>query len=213
MLCITRDELFARSSWTGAAGASRTMLLTELESFIPPALSLPPHRLHTLLGQSIAYQRAQAKYLVTPRAGQTLFRDEEGERASFPLRPAARFSDARDLDGGGEVWNLAWSPDGKMLAAVGTGRTIFVYYVAVRHRSERSLTRPRLADLVDCFSRLQPRVESSGKRSISLDFSVPDAHKYSISNVCWSPDSRQLVTTAEEHIQLWDVEVRPVLRH
>lgn len=128
MLCVTREELLARSSWSGASGPSRTLLLTALEAFVPPALSPPPHRLHTLLSQARAFQTASGPYVVGPRRGQTLFRDAEGRREGFPLRAAEKRADP----GVGELWNLAWSKDGRRLVTVGTGRKIVVYAVGVR---------------------------------------------------------------------------------
>lgn len=128
MLCITREELFQRSSWDGASGLSRSTLLAQLECFIPPSLSIPPRRLQTLLLQSLSHQRSQSKYCVAPLGKQTLFQDTRSERGEFPLTVGVELGDA-----GGEVWNLAWSRDGKRLAAGGTSRKVVVWSVGVRH--------------------------------------------------------------------------------
>ena len=133
MLYTDPTDLHARASWPGPTptdpSPSRTRLLASLESLLPPSAVLPPHRLHTLLTQALAFQRSAVPYLVSCSSARDggLMRDVRGERGTFPLRPGGRMAQDNEGEDGGEVWNIAWSPDGRSLAAVGTSRTISVY--------------------------------------------------------------------------------------
>jgi len=62
LMCTDQMNLKTLSKWAGKNALSRQNLMDKLQTFLPPSIMLPPHRLESLLGQSITYQCEKCPY-------------------------------------------------------------------------------------------------------------------------------------------------------
>lgn len=62
LMCSDQSNLKSLSKWSGKNATSRQQLMNKLQTFLPPNIMLPQHRLETLLDQSISYQCEKCPY-------------------------------------------------------------------------------------------------------------------------------------------------------
>ena len=140
MVCPSIEELKQQAEWDGAEGTSRTLLLSELSSkvvdqtyfhstklgpeSISPSVMIPNHRLAILLDQVKQSQISKCHYH-NPTVAPSLFSDHLCDRSQFPLQTVRTLSQSE-----GEIWYLAFSPDGSMLATSGFDKSVIVYDTA-----------------------------------------------------------------------------------
>lgn len=137
LMCTSAAELHEASGWDGARGESRRGLLAELQTHIPPTLLLPEDRLHTLLRQALLWQTNQClHYAASGLHGCSLLEDLSGASDDIP-RETRRVLDKHD----DEVWFVAFSHSGDLLASASKDRVVIVWDVRdadaphkVRHR-------------------------------------------------------------------------------
>ncbi|KAG8904251.1 hypothetical protein FRB99_002035 [Tulasnella sp. 403] len=151
MMCTDPEDLRERAKWDGAEGTSRRKLLSDLQRFIPTHVMLPQRRLATLLDHARAYQRST--------------------RSGFPTLTT------NILEHDDEVWNLAWSHDGRYLASASRDKKATIW-------------------------RIGP--EAEGGRDCAAVQVLKD-HKYSVATLAWSLDDQVLITGSEQFLKMWDV--------
>ncbi|KAG8992009.1 hypothetical protein FRB90_001136, partial [Tulasnella sp. 427] len=173
MMCADPNDLRERAKWDGVDGSSRSRLLDELQNYIPTHAMLPQRRLATLLEQSKSYQKSLCMYH-DPRAKFSLYADHECSRAAFPNVTT------NILEHDDQVWNLAWSRDGRYLASACKDRKATVWYIG-------------------------PVEEGIGGRECRAVHVLRD-HKFPVQVLEWSVDGKTLITGADQSLTMWDVE-------
>ena len=88
--------------------------------FIAPSVMIPNHRLAVLLDQVRRAQVSRCHYH-NPTSQPSLFADHLCDRSQFPLETVRQISQS------GQIYYLAYSPDGKMLATCGSSSSVNVY--------------------------------------------------------------------------------------
>ncbi|XP_044748626.1 WD repeat-containing protein 26 isoform X1 [Coccinella septempunctata] len=128
MMCSNAQELMERANWEGKGLESRTTLMNKLQTFLPPSVMLPPHRLNALLSQALEYQTIQCSYHNTSQgiALQTasLLTDHICPKEDFPTHTIQVLNDHCD-----EVWYCQFSPDGTKLATGSKDNNVIVWDV------------------------------------------------------------------------------------
>lgn len=150
ILC-TPDELAQHIQWPGGVQQSRQQLLKSLQvcctarhtpcllclhhdcvptttivvqAIIPPDEMLPDRRLEALLEQAIEAQLAQCPYYNTHQAAVSLLSDYRCGREQIPTATTQVLLDHSD-----EVWHLAFSHNGEMLATASKDSTAIIWKV------------------------------------------------------------------------------------
>ncbi|KAG9012086.1 hypothetical protein FRB93_002229 [Tulasnella sp. JGI-2019a] len=172
MMCSDLNDLRLRAKWDGVDGTSRRKLLTDLQQYIPTGSMLPARRLNNLLDHARAYQRSSCLYH-DPRAPFSLYEDHECSRARFPTLTTYVLMEHED-----EVWNIAWSRDGRYLVSASKDRTAVIWKIG-------------------------PETEHG--RECSVHHILRD-HKYGVTVVAWSMDDSILITGSEQHLKMWNVQ-------
>ncbi|KAG8889730.1 hypothetical protein FRB98_003022 [Tulasnella sp. 332] len=172
MMCSDLNDLRLRAKWDGVDGTSRRRLLTDLQHFIPTGSMLPTRRLNSLLDHARAHQRSSCLYH-DPRAPFSLYEDHKCSRARFPTLTTYVLMEHKD-----EVWNMAWSRDGRYLASASKDRTAVIWQVG-------------------------PETEHG--RDCSVHHILRD-HKYGVTVVAWSMDDSTLITGSEQDLKMWNVQ-------
>lgn len=116
LMCSDQSNLKALSKWAGKNETSRKNLMDKLQTFLPPNIMLPPHRLETLLNQAIEYQCEQCPYHNYKEKFQidnwSFLRDHVCSKDDFPSVCLHVYND----DHCDEVWYCKFSNNGKRLA-------------------------------------------------------------------------------------------------
>ena len=193
LLCRSAEELKARSGWDGGGGASRRLLLDELQEHIPPSLLLPENRLETLLQQAVRWQTLHAPPLTpdTPDdVSPSLFEDVCFRHDGLPREASLVLEGHAD-----EVWCVAFSHSGAALAS------------ASRDGAAACKCLPPLGASLTCW-----RLVRTGA-IVLWDATHPQfarralipAHSGAIATVAWSPDDALLLSCAADRtVKLWN---------
>lgn len=183
-------------------------ILETVIDYIPTGSMLPQRRMHNLLDHARAYQRSSCLYH-DPRAPFSLYEDHECSRARFPTLTTYVLMEHDD-----EVWNIAWSHDGRYLASASKDRTAVIWKVPVRDqyitgRADATMLTERFPVLMFRWvgSSQQPESEQGRDRDCSVHRILRD-HKYGVTLLAWSADDSILITGSEQHLKMWNTEVR-----
>ncbi|KAF2858581.1 PLU-1-domain-containing protein [Piedraia hortae CBS 480.64] len=118
IMCPTPEHLRRQAAWDGVGGQSRTLLLSEISTCISPSVMIPEHRLATLLSTVQRQQILDCHFHCTTETP-SLFVDHYCAEDMFPTQVGSTIL----VDG--EVWHLAYSQDGSLMAAgLGDGTVI-----------------------------------------------------------------------------------------
>ena len=176
--------------------AQRKAILHNLSVLMSHELMLPRGRMMTLLGQAVERQAMHARVslpTVSFPDSLTLYEDiSESLREQATLPNATTQIAHAHLD---EVWCVAFSHSGHMLASGSKDKTIVLWNV----------------DMVGSSEQQPPRKYSR----LSLKFKFTEAvHGCAVSRVTWSPDDSQLLScgVSSTEIKLWDVESSALVR-
>lgn len=161
MMCASAADLRERSGWLGVGDASRRQLLESLQrewpsaqyhgrrspnlyraaytylltasnptsnhiEHIPASVMIPQRRLETLLEQAKEHQRASCRYHTSDPTNFSLFSDHVCDRNVFPT-VNTHILDAHSH----EVWRIAFSNAGELLASASEDGTVMIWNVKV----------------------------------------------------------------------------------
>lgn len=89
---------------------------------------IPQRRFATLLDQARVYQQSRCLYHNSPTNARTfsLYADHLCDQSSFPKATSAILEGHSD-----EVWNLAWSHDGRYLATASSDKIAIIWRIGV----------------------------------------------------------------------------------
>ncbi|KXN92272.1 WD repeat-containing protein 26 [Leucoagaricus sp. SymC.cos] len=178
LMCSDPEELRQRTGWDGASGSSRTQLLNDLQHYIPPSIMIPQRRLAELLHQAREYQHSRCVYHNSPLETTpfSLYTDHHCNKSDFPNTTTTILRGHTD-----EVWNMQWSHDGMRLATCGKDKSAVVWKMSIS--TEGGV-----------------RVFDWSTHLILRD------HQYPVGCLAWSLDDSILLTSAEQHIKLWNAQ-------
>ncbi|KAL9715363.1 hypothetical protein Ac2012v2_002027 [Leucoagaricus gongylophorus] len=178
LMCSDPQELRQRSGWDGASGSSRARLLADLQYYIPPSVMIPQRRLATLLHQAREYQHSRCVYHNSPLESSTfsLYTDHHCNKSDFPNTTTTILQGHSD-----EVWNLQWSHDGSYLATCGKDKTAIIWKTGLSTETGAVI------------------------QEWSTHLILRD-HQYPVGCLAWSLDDSILLTSAEQHIKLWNAQ-------
>ncbi|KAL0946759.1 hypothetical protein HGRIS_012935 [Hohenbuehelia grisea] len=182
MMCSEAEDLRTRANWDGASGSSRRELLSALHRYIPSSVMIPQRRFVTLLSQAYSFQRQRCIYhnSPSPSSNFSLYMDHQCDKAAFPRLTTTILHIHTD-----EVWNLAWSHDGRYLASAGKDKTAIIWHVG--------------ADP-------EPSTREWAAQHILQD------HPYAVGCLTWSKDDTILLTSSEHFIKLWNAKTGVCIR-
>lgn len=121
MMCSSSEDLRTQAQWDGAQGESRSLLLSEISTFISPSVMIPEHRLATLFSAVQEEQILDCRYHNTT-AQPSLYTDHACAAEDFPLQTLIELRNHTD-----EVWFVEFSHDGSMLATAGKDGAVMIY--------------------------------------------------------------------------------------
>ncbi|CDR40409.1 CYFA0S05e00364g1_1 [Cyberlindnera fabianii] len=126
-LLMNRDSerLQRGNGWLGDLTATRDNLLNEISKFINPNEMIPKYRLFKLIQQSIQYQKSMTLYQFGDDSQQvSLYEDIKSDKTNFPNTILKTLTDHTD-----EVWYIAFSNNGKILATASADNFVNLYDV------------------------------------------------------------------------------------
>ncbi|XP_022103779.1 WD repeat-containing protein 26-like [Acanthaster planci] len=179
LMCTSKEELHRRADWAGKGHASRTKLMEQLQTFLPPSVMLPPRRLYTLLNQAVELQKHRCPYHNTTIKNDdslqsiSLLHDHICSRNQFPSKCRQVVPDHCD-----EVWFCKFSPDGTKLATGSKDTTVIIWDIN------------------------QDTLELKAIKTL-------EGHSYGVSFLAWSPDCKYLIACGPEEcseLWVWNVE-------
>ncbi|KAK7716561.1 hypothetical protein SLS57_006589 [Botryosphaeria dothidea] len=200
MMCQSADDLKAQANWDGAAGESRSILLSELSKSISPSVMIPEHRLAVLLDQVKDHWISKCLYHNTSESP-SLYLDHQCDREEFPLRSVLELRHHVD-----EVWFLKFSNNGSMLATTGKDQRIYVYDTAnytrrfVLEGHENGVCylawSPDDAKLISCSQDNSAKLwdMTTGALLHSLD----KCFDYPVTSAAWAPNGETFVTGSQD---------------
>jgi len=202
MMIASAEELRSKAEWDGAQGDSRAELLSEISKSISPSVMIPEHRLATLLTSVQEQQILGCQYHNTT-ATPSLYTDHECAEQDFPLHTLTQLKNQTD-----EVWFLAFSHDGSLLATAGKDGLVNVYetnrwkIVHEFREHERNAAVPDARGV--CFVAFSPDDKYLISCSQNNEFVVMDVRDgqvvckvdhfdYPVTAAAWLPDSLTFV--------------------
>ena len=161
--------------------------------FIPSSMMVPPRRFQALLDQSFHYQRSQCLYhnISVSTGVYSLFSDHRCNRDMFPRVTTTILQGHTD-----EVWNLAWSHDGKWLATASKDKTIIVWSFGVG----ALLGPPILTGAHVSYFKSEP------EQTIKAEWTLKE-HNDPVGCLAWSLDGTILLSSSEQVIKMWNMKV------
>ena len=210
MMCQTSSDLRSQANWDGANGSSRGQLLSDISRHISPSVMIPEHRLATLLTSVQQEQILNCRYHNTTLQP-SLYTDHACSADDFPLQTLTELRNHTD-----EIWFVAFSPSGALLATAGKDGLVCVYSTAnwklvhefrehvPPHRNSEHATQPHIENRGVCYVAFSPDDSyliscSQANEFVVLDVrsgrivSRGDHFDYPVTTAAWLPDSETFV--------------------
>lgn len=125
LLCPSSADPQTRAAWLQGGVACRPQLMAQLQSKLPPTLIIPDGRLEQLVEQALVAQVSKCQYHNASEMQLSLFSDYTAGIESLPTISFQLLEQHTD-----EVWQVAWSPCGSMLASASKDCTAVVWKLA-----------------------------------------------------------------------------------
>ena len=211
LMCSSAEELYARTGWDGAGGASRRVLLESLQQHVPPSLLLPEGRLQTLLRQAVLWQSSQSLGHCGGLGGRSLFEDVGVSRELIPRETRHVLEKHSD-----EVWFLQFSHDGSLLASASKDNVVVVWDVSHPQMAEQAVLcghtdglsflawSPDDTHLLTCAADRQLKLWLVRTSECVRTYA---GHADGVTACAWLPDGRHFVSAGvDKKVLLWDVD-------
>jgi len=206
IMCSSVEQLRGMAQWDGAAGESRSHVLSALSNSIAPSVMIPEHRLATIFKEFQDVQIEECLYHNT-YTQPSLYNDHVCSADDFPLQSV------RDLtEHSAEVWHIAFSPSGKMLASGSADNIVYIYTTADWLPRIRIVVRSMgIVKGISCLAwspNEQFLLVCSQSKDLTLwhvsnqarqvatieDFDQP------VTSVAWLPDGQSYIVASHDHI-------------
>lgn len=211
LLCRSVEELKARSGWDGGGGASRRLLLDELQEHIPPSLLLPENRLETLLQQAVRWQTLHAPPLTPDDVSPSLFEDVSFRHDGLPREASLVLEGHAD-----EVWCVAFSHSGAALASASRDGAIVLWEATHPQFARRALIpahsgaiatvawSPDDTLLLSCAADRTVKLWNAPAGDCAATFRE---HTEAVTAVVWLPSGAHFLSSssAGKRVILWDL--------
>ncbi|XP_057955682.1 WD repeat-containing protein 26 homolog isoform X1 [Malania oleifera] len=237
-LCINNTRIRELSSWivsssqsalvgspsqAAVRAKSRSNLLEELQTLLPPTVMIPERRLEHLVEQALNLQRDACRFHNSLDREMSLYTDHQCGRDRLPSQTLQILEAHYD-----EVWFLQFSHKGKYLASSSNDRSAIIWEsweafpfpidccapsCSQVHCFPTALHYHTTTDLLSILGVMVERLKSSvGILPYEIDTNGVflkhrlTGHQRPVSSVSWSPDDHQLLTCGvEESVRRWDV--------
>lgn len=167
LMCSSPEDVASRANWNGPSQDSRRAALAEARRNLPPSSVLPESRLEELMLQALEYQKELADDFNDEPDDFPLLHNIRGSHNSLPLRTYASSTQHTN-----EVWQVAFSPSGTMLASASKDGKALIFWLGS-----------------GCAATQLPR--SLPQMKLLHEIS---AHRCDVNNVAFSPCSNYLAT-------------------
>lgn len=215
LLMCTQSELESQLRWPSDCRESRQNLLEDLTRSIAPSVMIRDHRLAELLDQVKRAQIIQCLYHNTSESP-SLYSDHTCSQDDFPAETEIMLDDHS-----GEVYCVAFSPDGTMLATAGEDKTCIIYetkhFTVMQKLRKHNAPITHLAWSPDSKKILTTAVEPQayvweiGTGEVMMSIAHNNAQRRSITSGAWVPDSTALVTCSHDiaaKMCYWNLQAR-----
>lgn len=215
LLMCTQSELEAQLRWPSDSRESRQNLLEDLTRSIAPSVMIRDHRLAELLDQVKRSQIVQCLHHNTSEAP-SLYSDHTCSQDDFPSQASLILDDHS-----GEVYCVAFSPDGTMLATAGEDKTCIIYeterFTIIQTLKKHSASITHLAWSPDSEKILTTAYESHAyvwevaTGEVMMSIAHNNSERRAITSGAWLPDSTALVTCSHEikaKMCYWSLQAR-----
>eukprot|EP00891_Asterochloris_glomerata_P001993 jgi/Astpho2/1993/Aster-00501 len=195
VMCQDGEELCSRLKWPGPH-SGREQLLQSLQAVLPPDILLPSRRLQILVEQAMELQLMRCRYHNQPVPVFSLLSDYSCGPEQIPSVTTQVLQDHTD-----EVWHIAFSHGGTMLASASRDNSAIIYSIDSLRRHGHTDAIATLA-----WSPDDSMLATCGQDRILRLWSSEDGrciqelshHTQQVSAVAWLPDSRRLVTGSHD---------------
>lgn len=210
LLMCSASDLKTVAKWDGSQGTSRSQLFLTLQTFMPPSVTLSPHRLATLLNQSRAHQIHNSNYWMDYQQPWSLYKDFTGDERHFPTVTKHLLQDHQD-----EVWYLEFSHNGKYLASSSADKTVIVWNVEDNFSVQSVLKGHTEGVICLAWSPDDSMLLTSGQdgKAIIWDpvsgihLRILHEHKDVVGACSWLPNGREFITgSPDKQLLLWNVD-------
>eukprot|EP00759_Apiculatamorpha_spiralis_P004453 PhF_6_TR12620/c1_g3_i3/m.19945 len=221
IMCKDPSDLHAKANWDGKGGHSRPHLLRKLHTHISGRVLMQEDRLATLLLQAQEAQLGQCVFHNVPTSSCSLLVDHTCTVDDLPKVCCATLTDHSD-----EVWYVAFSQDGKMLASCGKDTKAYVYNIDPTELLQNKTPAPIATLVGHSGSILQCQFDYSSTRLItcSEDNTVNlwnvgtqklertfVGHTDPVNSIAWLPCGNSFISASEDKfIMRWDVHTGAV---
>eukprot|EP00050_Salpingoeca_kvevrii_P011328 m.14535 g.14535 ORF g.14535 m.14535 type:complete len:536 (+) comp3375_c0_seq2:217-1824(+) len=218
VMCKSAAEVRERANgdkgakpWPGSTHEARKTLLRKIEPLVSTTAMIPEDRLRHLLTQSLTLQLQNCLYHNSSRTVYSLLHDHRCGRQSVPTRVTGILRGHSD-----EVWQIAFSHDGKRLASASKDGTCIIWDVA----TQKSIHKLQYHSAAVNFVAWSPDDKflltcgSDGDHSLILwDARVGNRihilrqHKQGISACAWSPDGKFFASgSTDKSLCVWNAD-------
>ncbi|KAL3133283.1 hypothetical protein ABBQ38_007163 [Trebouxia sp. C0009 RCD-2024] len=213
VMCQDEDDLQKVMNWAGPDKGSRQALLNSLQEVVSADMMIPEGRLQSLVEQALDRQLERCLYHNVRKPMVSLLSDYQCGREQIPSVVYQVLTEHTD-----EVWHVAFSHDGTMLASASKDKTAIIWQV---QRHEQRLVKkvtlsghsdpiaylawsPDDSMLATCGNDNSLRVWSSSTGDCVKEMTH---HSKEVSSVAWLPDSKRLVTGShDKYMMLTDIQ-------
>ncbi|KAH6583152.1 hypothetical protein BASA60_001622 [Batrachochytrium salamandrivorans] len=208
MMCSSSEELYQKSNWNGISGNSREQLLDALQEHISPSMMIPTKRLNILMDQAIQLQVSQCLYHNPLHEHISLYANHMCDRNAFPITTTHILEEHTD-----EVWFLAYSPDGTMLASASKDARAIIWdansltarFILEEHSEAVSFLswRPDSTMLLTASNDHKLKLWGSKTGVCILTFA---RHTEPVTSCAWLPNGERFVSgSLDKNIYLWNL--------
>ncbi|PCG92907.1 Hypothetical protein PENO1_086220 [Penicillium occitanis (nom. inval.)] len=192
------ENLRELSGWSGSIALSRELLLSDLSTFISPAVMIPDHRLASLLDQVKSNWVNQCLFHNTAQSP-SLYSDHMCDRNAFP-----RHSSMQLTRHSNEVWYVEFSHDGTKLVTTSKDKSVIIYDATDRFSVIHRFYEHHDAVVFATWSPDDTKIITCSQDKTAKVWDVQTGHCYMtiehhsdiVTAAAWAPDGETFVTAS-----------------